>query len=892
VKSRPPRLAESLLALTTTDDERAAILGDLSEEFAQLTATSGVRAARRWYVKQTLMSIAPNLLRRFQSVSPNRLQDPRRARMSSMLQDLKFAWRLLRRRPALAVVAGASMAAGIALTATVFSLFDAAVLRPLPVAEPDRLAVVLSRRDTGVNHNFSFPDFVDYRSGQRSFVDLLSSGPATVTVRGQSGALVAEAEMVSGNYFELLEVSTRAGRTLLESDLSPSSPPVAVVSESLWHEIAGIGAAFDGRTAIVNGQAFAIVGIVPRGFRGIQIGRDVRFWAPASQQPLVDPSGGRSYWDRRTASWLTILGRLKPGLTLDRGAADLNRIEAVLGPAVDRQEKRALVLAPGSQGDSFLPGATAEPLRLLLAAALLVLIVAAVNVANLLAARASDRDREMAVRMALGAGRSRLVRLLISDALLIGAASSVIALAAAGWLARVVVPLLPGLADPAALDVGINWRVAGVVGLLGLTTTLVASLAPILRVWRRGTAPALAEGGRTVSGNGRIRRVLVVAQFALSLALVVAAALLIRTLINVRSIDTGLDLNRVVLMEVDPEAAGYDGPRTLQYLTSALGKLGQIPGVMAAGYGRVIPLGFGGSRSSIEVPGYAPKPDEDMEINFNAVSPGYFEALGIALVSGRLPNDQDIAERPRVAVVNETMARRYWPDGAVGRTMRFVGGTPPELEVIGVVRDVKYRFIREEAAPTFYTAALQAPRMRGGVLHVRTQYAPGSLVATLRKTLRDVDRNVPVTIVRTLREQRDRNTADEGLAVTIGVVLGGVALALAAVGLFAAMSSAVVSRRREIGVRLALGADPARIVRLVLAGSLRLVLIGAAIGLIGAYWAVQLLEQRLYGVSAHDPASFVISVLVLALIALAATWGPARRAAGIDPIHALRMTNE
>jgi predicted permease len=527
-------------------------------------------------------------------------------------------------------------------------------------------------------------------------------------------------------------------------------------------------------------------------------------------------------------------------------------------------------------------------LQLLLAAALLVLIVAAANVANLLAARASDRDRELAVRMALGAGRSRVIRLLISEALIIGGGSSVLALAVAGWLARVVVPLLPGLADPAALDVGISWRVAGVVALLGLTTTFLASLVPILSVGRRGTAQALAEGGRAASGSGRIRHALVVAQFALSLALVVAAALLIRTLINVRGIATGLDLNRVVLMEVDPEAAGYDGPRTRQYLTSALEGLRQIPGVMAAGYGRVIPLGFGGSRSSIEIPGHTPKPDEDMEINFNTVSPGYFEALGIALVSGRLPNDQDSAGRRRVAVINETLAKRYWPDGAVGRTMHFVGNTPPELEVIGVVRDVKYRFIREEATPTFYTAALQSTTMRGGVLHVRTQGTPGPLMAMVRKTLIDVDRNVPVTMVRTLREQRDRNTADERLAVTIGVVLGGVALALAAVGLFAAMSSAVVSRRREIGVRLALGAHPARVVRLVLAGSLRLVLIGAALGFIGAYWAVQFLEQRLYGVTAHDPASFVISVLVLGVVALAAAWAPARRAAGIDPIQALR----
>jgi predicted permease len=538
----------------------------------------------------------------------------------------------------------------------------------------------------------------------------------------------------------------------------------------------------------------------------------------------------------------------------------------------------------------MLPGATAAPLQLLLAAAFVVVLVASANVANLLAARASDRQRELAVRMALGAGRSRLLRLLISEALLIGALSSVLALAATLWLARAVLPLLPGLADPAALDVGINWRVGGLVAALGLATTLVSSLVPIVRVWRSGTGRALADAGRTASAaSGRIRHALVVAQFALSLALVVAATLLIRTLINVRSIDTGLDLNRVVLMEVDPSAAGYDGPRVRQYLNMALERLKTVPGVQDAGFARVIPLGFGGSRGTIEVPGYSPSAGEDMEINFNGVTPGYFDALGIAVVRGRVLNDQDIVGAPAVAVVNETMARKYWPDGsAVGRTFKF-GGSSPLFEVVGVVRDVKYRALREDAAPSFYTAAMQATNPRGGVIHVRTAGAPDALMATLLRTLADVDRNVPVTTVRTLREQRDRNSADEGLAVTIGVALGGVALALAAVGLFAAMSSSVVRRTREIGVRLALGADPGRIVSLVIGDSLRLVLTGAAIGLIGAYWLVRFVEQRLYGVTSHDPASFVVSVVVLSLVALLAAWAPARRAARVDPIRALRV---
>lgn len=809
--------------------------------------------------------------------------------MPSIIQDFRFASRQLLRRPALALVAGVSMTAGISLAATVFSLIDAAVLRPLPVADPDRLGIVLGRRGAGsVNHNWSYPDFVDYRAGQRAFTDLIATGSSSVTARTQAGAVQLGAEMVSGSYFSMLGVGAQAGRILTEADEVPSAPPVAVVTESLWRDIAGSDASFDGRPIVLNGQEFAVVGIVASGFTGAQLGRDIKVWTTINRQPIIDPSGGQVYWNRRTTSWLTLIGRLKPGVSLEKGGADLNRIEGMLGPSVGRQEQRSFFLAPGAQGDSSLPGDAAQPLQLLLVAALLVVLVASANVANLLAARASDRERELAVRLALGAGRVRLIRLLVAEALLIGAGSATAALIVASWLGGAVVTLLPGLDDASALDMRVNWRVAGVVAALSLLTTLLASVAPIARVWRGSSRPVTEAGRAIAAGGGRLRRVLVVGQFALSLALVVAATLLIRTLVNIRGISTGLPLDRVVLMVVDPEAAGYSAARVKEYTSTALDRLAGVPGVRAAGFARVMPLGFGGSRGSIEVPGYASRAGEDMEINFNTVSPGYFDSLEIGLVSGRFIDGGDITGRTRVAVVNETMARRYWPNGAaVGRTFKYAG-TEIVFEVIGIARDVKYRTVREEAGPSFYTASLQATNARGGVLHIRTDRPAAALVPVLRRTMTDFDRNVPVTIVRTLREQRDRHFTDESLAVTIGVTLGGVALALAAVGLFAAMSSAVGRRTREIGVRLALGARPARIVGSVLTDSLRLVLAGAAIGLVAAYWATGFVEQRLYGVTAKDPISFTFGVVLLSGVALVAAWAPALRAARVDPIRALR----
>ncbi len=888
MKRQPPRLLEWLVAVTCVEHDRAAMIGDLAEEYRETLRSRGAAAAMRWYCGQAFSSIVPNMSRRLRSFSPYQIPNQRSDRMSSMLQDLKFAWRLLLRRPALAAVAGLSLAAGISMSAIVFSLLDAAVLRPLPVADPETLAVVLMRRTTGVNHNLSFPDFSDYRAGQRAFVDLLASGPAMATVRGQSGATVVEAELVSGSYFSTLGVGAIQGRMLSDQDFGPAAPAAAVVSESLWREIAGMGTAFDGRPAIVNGQPFAIVGIVKPGFRGIQIGRDVRLWTTIDRQPVVNPSGGNAYWNRRTASWLTMLARLKPGVSLEQGSDDLNRVEGVLGPSINRQEKRTLFLVPGQQGDSMLPGATADPLKVLLGASLLVLIVATVNVANLLAARASERQREIAIRMALGAGRARLIRLLLVEALIIGMGSAAAALIVASPVAHAVVPLLPSFGPAPVLDVTVNWRLAGFVALLGLLTTTASSLVPIVRISRNGTGRSLADAGRTMSPAGhRLRHALVVAQFGLSLALVTGAALLVRTLLNVRGIDTGLDIDRVVLMEVQPEGAGYPPSRVREYLDTALARLSAVPGVRAAGYGRVIPLGFGGSRSTIDVPGYTPKPDEDMEINFNSVSPGYFDALGITLLQGRFFTTSDAAG-PRVAVVNETMARRYWPDGsAIGKTFEFAGASLPPFEVVGVVQDVKYRTLREDAGPSFYTSS-QAATARGGVLHIRTEHSPAPLIPSLRRALAEADPNVPVTSVVTLREQRNRNSANEELAVTIGVVLGGVALVLAAVGLFAAMSSSVARRTREIGVRLALGAHPGRIISLVLRDSLRMVLAGATLGLIVAFWAARFVEQRLYGISSHDPMSFAASVAVLAVVALVAAWAPARRAARVDPIEALR----
>ena len=691
----PPRLAAWIVTRLTVEADRQAVVGDLLEEFTALNKQFGPGRARRWFWRQALTSALPGLRRRLHERTDSH-RSPKDRLMSSLWQDVRFGWRSIQRRPLVTIVAVLSLMVGISMSSVVFSLLDAAVLSPLDVKDPRGLALVLNRRGPdNVNHNFSYPDFTDYRTGQQTFVDLVAYSSAEVTMRPAGGvAEVVQAELVSGGFFPTIGPRVIAGRGIVESDDQPGAAPVIVMNEVLWRRLFGDPRAFEPKSLLVNDREFSVIGIVAATFHGMTIGSNARLWAAVHQQPVLEPTNGTNLLPRRGTSWLTLMGRLKPGATFDTAAADLNRVEASLAAVVKRQEKRQLILEPGEQGDSFLPKRTASPLQLLLGAALLVLLVACANVANLLLARATDRGREIAVRTALGASRARISRLLLVETLLLGTAGVALGLLVAVWLAGLAVPLFAEFGRPVTLDVGLNWRLLLFAVTVGIGSTMLAGLAPVLNVTRTGPAGSLGEGGRAASagpGGTRLRSGLVVLQFALSLALIVSATLLVRTLINLRAIPTGFDLHHVALMSVDPEAAQYKAPRIRQYYADAEARLAGVPGVTAVGYGRVIPVGFGGSRTTVTVPGYQSSADEDMELNYNTVSPGYFAALGISMLAGRTLSEGDIEGRPLVAVVNDTMARRYlaepiggWTDlsrGWAHRSAHRSGGRGPRREV-------------------------------------------------------------------------------------------------------------------------------------------------------------------------------------------------------------------
>lgn len=903
MSAAPPRFARWLVERTTIDADRAAVIGDLDEEFHALVSSDGARAARRWYRRQAMHSIGPNLRRRFRRHGA--VTDPdspsRGTLMTSLLQDLRFGWRSLRRRPLVTLVATASLVVGLGATLVVFTLINAALLRPLPVRDPDRLGVVLEQRERNMNHNFSYQDFVDLSAPLPGFGDLVAYSTVQATLGQADGAEVIPGELVSGSYFPALGIAMKHGRGLGTADDDRSGGPVVVVSETLWQRAGAAGPAkLDDATITLNGVRFTVVGVVTRPFRGMQVGRAAQFWAPLRLQPILEPAGsGGDFLSRPGVSWLTLVGRLRDGATLDAASRQLTQLESSLPPNAARNRTRRFVVAPGRQGDSFLPGAIASPLQLLLAAAGLVLLVACANVAGLLLTRAGERRRELALRTALGAGRGRLLRLLTGEALLLGLGSTVLALGAAWLVARAVLPLITTFGEPATLDLAPDWRVLGFALAAGVVSTVLFGVLPVTgQLGRRSAAAALGDGGRTASAGRTqvfVRRGLVVVQFAFALGLAGAAALLGRTLLNLRAIPTGFDLDHVVVAEVDPRAPRSQGAglapelvteRVARYVADGTAQLAATPGVRAASYASVLPLDFGGSRTTIAVDGYTPGADEDMEINFNRVTAGYFDALGISARDGRVIDAGDVRGAPLVAVVNESMARRYWPgQRAVGRT--FTIGTQART-VVGVVPDVKYRTLREEAGPSFYLAFAQG-QPTGGAFHARTAGPPDAMLETIRRTVAQFDPQVPITRLRTLRAQADLNINEDRLALTIALGLAGAAILLAAVGLYATMAQAVGRRTREIGVRLALGAAPGDVRVLVLREAVALAIVGSIAGLGLALAAGQLIRERLFGVTAADPVSLTVAMAALAAVALVAAWAPARKAARVDPVEALRV---
>jgi predicted permease len=912
--------------------------------------------------------------------------------LETLAQDLRYALRMLRKSPLFTAVALLSLAFGTGTNCAIFSVVDALLLKPLPVAGADRL-VLLRKSDGGEpKPYFSYPAFrlLQQQSSQVSSglaavtpdftavvrtaapeppagtpaaagpaaagpsaagpaaagpvaagpvpAGLAAPGPAAAAPVVAASAVpaataetveTATAELVSGGFFAVLGAGMAAGRPFTPAeDATPGGHPVAVISYGYWQRRFGRDPAVVGRKLLVNGSPVTVLGVTARGFRGAMADAAPEIFLPITLRELlryqgsIDSDGpdlpGRPIWEQVNVHWLVLLARLAPGVTAERASAALNVAyqrdkEARAPTRTDPQDRRQLMaerllVDSMARGIARTRGLLTRPLLTLLAVSGLVLVIACFNLANLLLARADQRRKEMAVRLGIGAGRARLLRQLLTESLLLAGLGGTLGLVCARWGSRLLLALVSRTSQPIPLDVDLDWRKLAFAGGVALATGIGFGLAPALRATGLDLAASLRQGTGTLgveraaagsghAGRQRVGRSLVASQIALALLLLVGAGLFVRSLQNLLTVDPGFRREGLVLAAVNPHLLRYDDQRLAALYPRLVEHLEAIPGVRSASLASSRLLNGSSWDGTIALPGYAPRPDEDMDVQQRVVTPRYFETVGTPLVAGRAFTPRDRAGAPRVAVVDEAMARRFWPHGtAVGQ--RFGFGQPAhgrDLEIVGVVRNTRSIHLNDPPPPTAYLPVAQSPQALHDV-EVRLAGAPAGAVgapperigAELRRAIAEVEPDLPVLSVTTMTAQLERSLARERATARLIGFFGLLAALLAAIGLYGTMSYSVARRTSEIGLRMALGAGRGEVVGMVMREAARLLAAGVVAGLVAALAVTRLLSAQLFGLRADDPGTLAMATLAMIAVALAAGFLPARRAADTDPMTALR----
>ena len=833
--------------------------------------------------------------------------------MERFRQDLRYGFRTLRKSPVFTAVAVLSLALGIGANTAIFSLIHAVMLRALPVDHPEQLVlmtdpaaggVMSESSETGERSLLSYREFDALRARNDSLrgVFAMQSEFSDVDARVDQSRVKARAQLVSGEFFGVLGIRPELGRAFTpEEDRVPGANPVAVISYGFWkRQFAGDPAAL-GKTILVGNSGFRIVGVAPRDFHGILVGWDIDVWFPLTMQTQVLP--GHDYLTPRDTLWLQVGGRLAPGVLRQTAQAGLNVVfQQILrgwaGSLPTEKERKEildqkLVLSAGARGASEVRGEFGDPLILMMAMVGVVLLIACANVANLTLARATGRQREIGVRLALGAGRSGLVRQLLTESLLIALAGGAVGALLAVWGTDLVIALVSGAANGVALqgqrDAGVFVFTAGA----SLLTAVAFGLAPAMRATRVDVNRMLTSGTRGVLGSrgmARSGRVVVVGQVALSLALLVGAALFVRSLHTLMTQNLGIDRDHVVMARLDPLAAGYHGGAAESLYRQLVDRVRSIPGVRDATISNTGLFG-GDSRDQIRVDGYHSDKVEDRHASWTLIGPNYFHTLGIPLRRGRELNDADAARGAAVCVINETFAKFYFGDSdPLGRHVTDEYPTTiTTFEIVGVVADARENRLSGSQERRFYGNLFHPiGKVEGVVLLARTAGDAGRTVNALREAVNALNPALPVLSVRTVNEQMGRRLVVKQLIAELAAFFGALALIMAAVGLYGVMSYSISRRTSEIGLRMALGASQNHVLAMVLGETLLLVAIGIAIGLGGALAASRLLQSSLTGITATDPVSITTAVAIITAASVFAGYGPARRAARIDPMNALR----
>jgi predicted permease len=830
--------------------------------------------------------------------------------VTNLLQDIRFALRSFRKSPVFSVVAVFSLALGIGANTAIFSLVDQLVLRLLPVQQPDRIVLLSGRgRHYGGNNGrnaLPYLMYQDLRDRNQVFNGMMCRYRQGLSISTGGRTEVAISELVSGNYFPLLGIRPAAGRLFTASDdLHEGAHPYAVLSYAWWQTRFSGDRGVIGRTVLVNSYPITIVGVAQPGFEGTEPGLPAQLFVPISMAPQVRP-GFNNMWERRQR-WVNVYGRLKPGESIEQAKAGLQPLfhqiidDEVRQPpfrnatAFDKEQflRMWLDVMPGGQGNTGLRRQYEKPLMVLMAVVGLVLLIACANLASLLTARAAARQKEIAIRLAMGCSRGRMIRQLMTESILLAAAGGIAGIVLAVLMVRGLLAFLPTNLTGYNISSAPDPRMLAFTFALSLATGIAFGLVPALQSTRPAIAPTLKEQAGNVMGGGAqvaFRKVLVTAQVSLSLLLLIGAGLFIRSLSNLRSLDPGFRTENIVQFSIGPRAIGYDMPRTLAFYQKLEDRLRKLPGVSAAGMAAMQVLSGNEWDNGITLEGYQPKPHETLDPHFNAITPGYFETMGIHLLAGRGFDTRDVGDHPTVAVVNASFAKRYIGKGiAVGRRfgMGTDPGTPITVEIVGVVNDTRYESLRDEIPQLVYIPALQQPQ-NGLTAYVRTTRDPDSSFRTIRGVVAELEPNLPVTGIKSLDRQLDESLVTERMIATLSSVFGILATVLAIIGLYGVMAYMVARRAREIGIRMALGANTGRVVWLVMREVLILVAAGIAVGIPAAIVLTRVVRSELYAVDPSDPASMALATVLLAVVAILAGYVPARRAAAYDPVHVLR----
>jgi predicted permease len=810
----------------------------------------------------------------------------RRARLfAGVLHDVRFAARLARQSPGFTAVAVLTLALGIGANTTIFSWINAVLVHPLPGVDASRVVDVGFESKTFAYTSMSYPDFVDLRSASPALEGLVVHDMQPASLSGPAGAERIWTEIVSDNFFDVLAVTPVAGRGFrIEEGRAPV--PVVAIAERLSRERFGSAPAAVGQAVDINGTSFTIVGVMPEAFSSGYTGLAADVWLPVQMAFTVMPGDNRV--PMRNNHWLDTLGRLKPGATAAQAAAELTGGTNQIAAAQGTDAGGRMTVTPLWRSTRGAQSVLGPVLLVLMAMVAIVLLITCANLANLLLSRASARRREFAVRLSLGCPRARLIRQLLTEALLLVTVAALAAIVAQRWTSGLLMWFVPVTDFPISLETPLDLRVALFAASTALASALIFGVAPALSASRTDLAGFLkSDRGQVGRGGARLRNVLVIAQVAFSLLLLASAGLFGRSLQNARVFDPGFKPDHVLLRSVDLFAAGYDRTRGMQTLDRILDDIRALPGVEAATLARRVPLGLstGNSSTSLEPEGYSAPQDDPAWAYLNWVGPDYFRTMGIRVVGGREFTTADRPDQPEVLVINRTFARRYWQDAnPIGKRIRL-GKT--WYDVAGVVADSKYRRLNEPVSPFVYLSTTWNYRP-DVVFHVRTTGDPRRLAEPVREIIHRADAKLPVFGAVTLEDHIQSASFQQRLGASLLSAFGALAVLLASIGLYATIAYSVSRRTRELGARLAMGATRRDIMRLVLTQAVRVTAIGLAIGLGLAIGAAQLFSTLLVGVRPVDPATLIAVTLLLSGIAIVASYVPARRAARLDPLQALR----